>query len=445
MEPQIRFCTAADGTRIGYGVMGSGAPLVLVYSWGNNIETEWENPACRAAHERLASDRRCITVMRRGIDPSQRDVEDLSLAAQMSDIAAVAGALNLDTFDLWAFSDGAGPVVAFAAENPGRVSKLILWSAYTRGAELIDDAATRGLVELIRTNWSVATRTFANMAFPSGPVDEQRWLARQFRQSITPETAARYLEFLAKLDLTAYLPRVQAPTLVLHRRKDRVAPLAAGRAVAAQIPNARFVTLEGDIAYSWLGDISYLDIVAEFLAEGRTGAGEGESSSPFRTVLFTDVESHTAMMQRLGDARGREVLREHERRTREALRTHGGTEVKAMGDGFMASFGSAQKALECAIALQEAFVESDCAGEAIRIRIGLNAGEPIAEDNDLFGSSVIMAARAAAKAEGGQILVTNVVRELVAGKGFLFADAGDFELRGFEDPVKLYLLRWDAG
>jgi adenylate cyclase len=95
--------------------------------------------------------------------------------------------------------------------------------------------------------------------------------------------------------------------------------------------------------------------------------------------------------------------------------------------------------------LQEAFAESDCAGEAVRVRIGLNAGEPIAEDNDLFGASVIMAARAAAKAEGGQILVTNVVRELVAGKGFLFADAGAFELRGFEDPVKLYLLRWDAG
>jgi adenylate cyclase len=123
-----------------------------------------------------------------------------------------------------------------------------------------------------------------------------------------------------------------------------------------------------------------------------------------------------------------------------------------MGDGFMASFGSAQKALECAIALQRAVsAYSDAtppagqpAGEPLRLHIGINAGEPIAEDDDLFGSSVILAARAASKAQGGQILVTNVVRELVAGKGFAFADAGEFEMKGFEDPVRLYELRWQA-
>src|SRR5205085_11313659 len=111
---------------------------------------------------------------------------------------------------------------------------------------------------------------------------------------------------------------------------------------------------------------------------------------------------------RLGDEKAREVLRDHERLTREALFTHGGAEVKTMGDGFMASFGSAQKAIECAVALQTAFAarESD---EPIRIRVGINAGEPIAEDDDLFGSSVILAARTAAKAEGGEILVTDVV------------------------------------
>jgi len=160
-------------------------------------------------------------------------------------------------------------------------------------------------------------------------------------------------------------------------------------------------------------------------------------------VLFTDVEGSTALTQRLGDSKARDVLRTHERIVREALRAHGGAEVKALGDGFMASFSSATGALECAIAMQRAFAaHNEAAGEPIRVRIGLNAGEPIAEGADLFGTAVNLAARIAARAAGGEILASDVVRQLVAGKGFLFADRGEVALRGFEDPVRLYELRW---
>jgi class 3 adenylate cyclase len=128
---------------------------------------------------------------------------------------------------------------------------------------------------------------------------------------------------------------------------------------------------------------------------------------------------------------------------REALKAHGGSEVKTLGDGFMASFSSATRALECAIAMQRAFAEhNESAEEPIRVRVGLNAGEPIAEEEDLFGTAVILAARIAAKAEGGEIVASDVVRQLVAGKGFLFAERGDVALRGFEDPVRLYEVRW---
>jgi class 3 adenylate cyclase len=110
----------------------------------------------------------------------------------------------------------------------------------------------------------------------------------------------------------------------------------------------------------------------------------------------------------------------------------------------MASFSSATRALECAIAMQRAFAaQNESAGEPIRVRIGLNAGEPIAEQEDLFGTAVNMAARIAAQAAGGEILVANVVRELAAGKGFLFADRGETVLRGFEEPVRLYEVRWE--
>ena len=185
------------------------------------------------------------------------------------------------------------------------------------------------------------------------------------------------------------------------------------------------------------------------------------------TVLFTDIVGHTEMMSRLGDARGREVLREHERITREVLAQHGGAEVKTMGDGFMASFGSVTAAVECAVALQKNLspnpspkgegsserrdgdddsglggAEAPLVQEAVAIRVGLNAGEPIADEDDLFGSSVILAARTKEKATGGEILVTEVVRHLVTGKGFLFADRGHVDMKGFEEPVRVYEVRW---
>ena len=131
---------------------------------------------------------------------------------------------------------------------------------------------------------------------------------------------------------------------------------------------------------------------------------------------------------------------------REALKSHGGSEVKTMGDGFMASFSSATRALECAIAVQRAFAEhNESAEEPINVRIGLNAGEPIAEDDDLFGTAVNRATRITATAKGGEILVANVVRELAEGKDFLFADRGEANLKGFDESVRLYELRWREG
>ena len=169
----------------------------------------------------------------------------------------------------------------------------------------------------------------------------------------------------------------------------------------------------------------------------------GPAPSGLVTILFTDMEGSTALTQRLGDAKARELLRTHERIVREALKAHGGSEVKALGDGFMASFSSATRALECGIAMQRAFAEhNEAAEDLIRVRMGLNAGEPIAEEADLFGTAVNLAARIAAQAAGGEILVADVVRQLMAGKGFLFADRGEQALRGFEDPVRLYQVRW---
>ena len=445
MEPQVRFCTSFDGVRIAYATLGEGPPLVSVPAWGFNLELDWKHPNGHAFFEGLSRGGLYVAFDCRGVGASQRDVDDVSLDARVGDIAAVVDHLQLERFDLFGGLDGAAVSVAYAAQHPERVSRMVLWAAYPCGVEMVRPGAARSVVELIRGNWSLARRAMADTVFPSGPTELQRWWSSTVRESVLPETAARHVEFYASVDVREYLPEVRAPTLVLHRRGDRNAPIAAGRAAATLIPDARFVALEGDIGHPYFGDMSYIETVREFLDQGRAQPSLAEPSTggAFRTVLFTDVEGSTSLSQRLGDARAREVLRAHERIVRDALRSHQGAEVKTMGDGFMASFSSATRALECAIAMQRAFAEhNESAEEPMRVRIGLNAGEPIEEEKDLFGTAVNLAARIAAKAEGGEILTSDVVRQLVAGKGFLFSDRGDVVLRGFEDPVRLYEVHW---
>jgi class 3 adenylate cyclase len=237
------------------------------------------------------------------------------------------------------------------------------------------------------------------------------------------------------------MAQIQCPTLVMHRRAHPAIGPEVARALASGIPGARLMLLEGSSPLPFFGDVdSVVAAVREFLGDPATApavsAGQGRS---LVTVLFTDMESSTALTQRLGDEQAQTLVRRHNEAVRGALAPHGGREIKHTGDGIMASFPSASGALECAIDIQRALAT----GEApMRVRIGLNAGEPLTEEEDLFGTAVQLAARVCAEAEPGTILVSNVVRELAAGKGFLFADRGDFVPRGFEDQVRLYELRW---
>jgi class 3 adenylate cyclase len=311
--------------------------------------------------------------------------------------------------------------------------------------EIVRPGAARGLVELIRDNWSMARRTIADASSPSASADLRRWVSDYVRQSVSPEVAEKCVEFYASVDMRPLLPLVTVPTLILHRRGNRSAPISAGRAAAALIPDARFVALEGDSDSPFLGDTSYLETLTQFLDEGWTvePSASALATGDVHTILFTDVEGSTALTQRLGDAKARDLLREHERMVREALKANSGSELKMTGDGFMASFASATKALECSIAMQRAFAQhNQSAEEPILVRVGMNAGEPIAEDEDLFGTAVVAAARIAAQARGGEILASDVVRQLVAGKKFKLASRGRTALKGLDEAVEVYEVLW---
>ena len=341
----------------------------------------------------------------------------------------------------------------YAARHPGKVSRLVLFGTANRGNDLYARKALSPLLSMARSNWAMASVLASGLATGAVSEEVQRADEHYVREAVDGKTFAKLLELAYSLDLTSISRRVTVPSLVIHQRGDRVVPIEHARRLASCLPNCRFLSFEGDAAVPWHGGSTpeILDAIIKF-CELPVHRDVEAPPSQLYTILFTDVEGSTALTQRLGDARARELLREHERIVREALAAHGGSEVKTMGDGFMASFSSATKALECAVAMQRAFAERNAEvgahGRApLQIRIGLNAGEPMAEEgpdgrSDLFGTAVIVAARITAQAEGSEILASDVVRQLVAGKGFLFADRGDAVLRGFDDPVRLYEVRW---
>ena len=447
MEPELRFCTSADGTRIAYTTFegGLGPPLVSVNSFFVSEQRIWEQDGGRAIIEGLAEGRRLFTFDRRGIGASQREVDDLSLEAHVADLAAVVDHLGLARFDLVGWADGAAVSVAYAAQYPERVARLALYKPYPRGEGLTDRETARSVMGLIRASWPLAQRTLVDLAEPDAPAEVRHTRANALRRDVSQEVAAKYFEFLTTLDITTFLPRVQAPTLVLVTTLTNggAVPVSVTRAVAALIPDARFSVVETQGPSSDSGETARF--IRQFLDEGRVEpVSDPASSTGMVTILFTDMAASTQLADKLGDAAAQEVRRAHNEIVRSALDANDGNEIKHTGDGIMASFQSASAALDCAIAIQQdvAAHKVEHPDSPLGVYIGLNAGEPIVEDGDLFGTSVDLAARLVDHAQPGQIIASDVVRQLAAGKDFLFADLGETELRGFEDPVKLWELRW---
>jgi len=444
MEREVRYCTTEDGVKIAYCVDGEGPALLR----GGDIASFTEDISgggFASLTRSLAHGRRFVEFDPRGVGLSDRDPPDMSHAGHVRDLEAVVAAIGAQC-SIYASALTGPAAIEYTARHPERVGKLILYGTCARFADVFPQSLVEGMANMALTNFDLAVQMMT-VVDPEDRLQAPE-LERSFidiaARSITPKTMARYLLEGYESDVTSSLSQISVPALILHRMGDPTIPFEESKKLHAAIPGARFVPLSGASHQPGIGDWQSIgDAINRFLGDGGgiSHALSGHRAlAAVRTVLFTDLVGHTEMMSRLGDERGRAVLREHERITRDVLKAHVGTEVKAMGDGFMASFGSVTKAVECAVALQRAFAERE--GEPLSVRVGLNAGEPIEEDGDLFGATVILASRIAAKAEGGEILVADTVRGLCSGKGFLFADRGEFVAKGFEEPVRVYEVSW---
>jgi class 3 adenylate cyclase/pimeloyl-ACP methyl ester carboxylesterase len=440
MQQQIQFISAPDGVSLAVATFGSGPPLIIVPGWISHLELDMAGAFNHEMHMRLAQKNTVVLYDKRGTGLSDRDVTDFSPEANVRDLDAIIDGLGLKGVTILGYSQG-GPIsIAYAAAHPGNVNSLILYGSYHDGTTTSLQDLVDGFVSLIRADWGgIGATAMLELFAPGMPQDSRVFLAEYMRQAASADAATATLKSLFDFRVTDLLSQVAAPTLVLHRRGDKVCPFTQGRELAAKIKGARFVALDGDIHVIGLGDVEPMISAIEDFLGGSEGSSSSEIREGLQTILFTDMVDSTAITQRLGDESAQDLVRAHNTIVRDSLRFFGGVEVKHTGDGIMATFPSASRALSCAIGLQmEVALHNGANGTDLQVRVGLNAGEPIAEEKDLFGTSVQMAARICGEAQRGQVLVSNVVRELAAGKGFEFVDAGEAELKGYDAPVRLY-------
>jgi class 3 adenylate cyclase len=339
-------------------------------------------------------------------------------------------------------SEGAPLSILFAASHPDRTQALIFaggevkevtsddwpWGQETREGydRFLDDFLASDAWGKPCPVWFAPSR----MHDPA----LMEWLGRLERSSASPAAAAAFMRLGSEIDVRAVVPSVHVPTLVMHSPRDSVVAFEQGRWLADTIPDARFVALSGQ---DHPPQFDCADQVVEEIRDFLTGAREPEQPEQIlATVLFTDIVGSTERAQELGDSGWRNLLELHHRAVRAELTRHRGRELDTAGDGFLASFDGPARAIRCATAIVDALD-----GIGLPVRTGLHTGECEVVGDKLAGVAVHTGARVAAEAGPGDVLVSQTVRDLVAGSGIEFEDRGLHSLKGLPEARRLFAVR----
>ncbi len=435
MEPRIRYARAADGTHIACSVMGKGSPLVYASNVWGDLQWYLHDELSRVPLDQLVdAGWMVVRYDGRGMGSSDRDVSDFSLDARIQDLDAVVQHAGVETFALCGYGQGGPAAIAYSITHPGRVSHLILVNSFASGAAYYDTIpAMRALINLhsmAQDQWEFFTNTLATAATGFQDADRARRTADLFRRSMSASAFMQYVNGAREIDVTALLPQVPVPTLVVQDSSG-FGTDALSRQLAADIPDAYYVSTD-----------DYIAALREFVLGKALGEDTPEPSpagAGMAVVLFTDIADSTPLTERLGDAAFRQISRTLDERVRAAIRDRGGTPVegKVLGDGVMGVFSSAARAIEAARLCVEVSAELE-----LPLHIGIHAGDVIHEEGNVYGGAVNIASRICALCEPGEVLVSQTVRDLArTSAGVSFEDRGDKPLKGIADPVRLFTVR----
>jgi pimeloyl-ACP methyl ester carboxylesterase len=433
--PDIHFATTSDGVTIAWWSIGSGPPLILTHNFGlSHAELEWTVPSIASFYRTLADGYRLIRFDPRHSGLSEnRDDLDMTLAAMGHDISAVADAAGADSFALFAVATMGPVAIEYAASHPERVGHLILCDTYARVTGTPHARRIEAQEALARVGGPVTGAMIMREVAPPDEVEEILSLVAAARGPSSSGGRHPAEEW----DAAGRLDYVRAPTLVIVGRDSKVSGMGEGREMATGIPGAQLKSMGGSFL-PYGNQPATFDALTAFMGKPLRATGFLPALG-FTTVVFTDLVASTELMTRLGDAKGRALLRAIEQTTSDLAHKNGGRVIKYTGDGAMAAFPSTSGALSFAVDLQEATADTPT-----RLRIGMAAGEPIDQDGDLYGAVVHQASRVADQAAAGEIVVADSVRQLALGKGFSFEPAGETALKGFNEPVRLWRVGSDG-
>ncbi len=437
--PVTQYARSGD-VNIAYQVTGNGlVDLVYVPGWVSNIEVMWEDPGLARFLRRLATFSRLITFDKRGTglsDPVATD-ELPTLEVRMDDVRAVMDSVGSERAFLFGHSEGGNMCALFAATYPNRTEGLILTGSYVKRIRSEDYPWAPVWEDRLREAEEVERRwgepdAIASLA-PSRAGDPafREWFTRYMRLSASPRRAASLILMNSEIDVTRILPVIHVPTLLLYRRDDTDVKIEEGRYIASRIPDARLVELDGIDHFFWAGDTEQLLAEIEEFVTGHRPALPPDRV--LATVLFTDIVDSTATAADRGDRAWAELLERHNAMVRGELDRWRGREVKNTGDGFLATFDGPARAIGCAQA-----ISGSMPSLGIEVRGGLHTGEVEVLGDDVAGMAVHIAARIAAMAGAGEVLVSRTVKDLVAGSGFRFTSRGENDLKGVPDRWEIF-------
>jgi pimeloyl-ACP methyl ester carboxylesterase len=437
MAPKTQYARSGD-VNIAYQVFGEGPrDLVLVPGWVSNIEVFWEEPALARFLTRLASFTRLILFDKRGTGLSDR-VSDLpNLETRMDDVRAVLDTVGSQHTAIAGYSEG-GPMCAlFAATYPQRTTALIMIGSYARriaapdypwGPTLEDHEK---FIDLCQREWGGPVGIDVRAPSVAGDERFRQWWARMLRLGASPGAIVKLMHMNAEMDVRHILPAIRVPTLILHALGDRALDVRGSRYMAQKIPDARYIELPSDDHLPWLADA---DIVVDEIEEFLTGVRHRpEPDRVLATVLFTDIVRSTELAAKLGDRRWHDTLDSHNVIIRRELDRFRGHEVHLTGDGFLATFDGPARAIRCATTICDTVRSL-----GIEVRAGLHTGECEVIGSDVGGIAVHLGARVASQAQAGEVLVSQTVKDLVAGSGLRFVDRGSHALKGIPGEWHLF-------
>ena len=430
MRPKTGYARNGD-VRIAYQVVGDGPiDVVLTPPYISHVDLWWMLPESSRFMEQLASFSRLILYDKRGTGLSDPAHNPPSLEDRLEDLRAVLDAAGADRPALFGISEGGVVSMLFAAAYPERVRALTMFGSFARmpGPDylphLVDQAeAALAAFDDMHEHWGEGR--LLDLFAPDYADDDatRASLALFERLAASPAMAMALLDSVRHIDATHVLSSINTPTLVIHRR-DEVIPIDMARDIAARIPGARLLELDGTAHLPWLGET---DAVLDALEEFLTGAlAVHEPDRALVTVLFTDIVGSTELAGQLGDSRWRALLERHDAFVRQEVTRAGGVVVKSLGDGMFARFDGPARAIRAAKRITTAAPSV----VGVQIRAGVHTGECEILGDDLGGMAVHIGARVAAKAGGGEVLVSSAVRDLVFGSPIGFEDRGSHELKG---------------